>query len=723
MIAPVETVMGLFVMLGLGGGGLPLGVPPMPEDPVLAKVAPAECLFYASWAGTAKPDPKSTNQTEQLLAEPEVRQMVAELERRIRSSLSEAAKREGPAEAAVLVDDAIGWAKTLLTRPTAVFLTSVKPPAGPSQGPEIRGGLVVNVGEDGAKLKAALEKWQPALLRGPAKAEELEIAGQKWHLLRLDPGAPPITWGIKGNHLMVGIGEGEVEAMLKRAGGSAPPWLTAVRKQLPVERPSSVTHVNLKAVIELVAIKPESVRPRADARSRADAPPDNRRGRALEGTVVEHRVVEHRAFGVSRQITDAVGLGNVTSLSAVSGLDKEGFVSRTLLAIDGEPQGILALATEKPLTAADLAPIPRDAVLAVAARVNPERFFETIVSLVGKIEPREREFMLRDMARTEQELGIDIRNDILKAVGDTWCVYASPGEGGLIPIGFVAVGQVKDHKRLAAAHQKLMAALKAELDREAELREKYRAKDTKRPKVVGPGGIEEEPRYRPPVYRRFTPSPRLEQFQFAGQEVYFFNARESDFPLAPAWCLTEKEVIFSLFPQGVKAYLSRGAKAASLAKAPEVAAVFKDGGPLGLVYCDTRTVFEIVYPFVPMFAQAFLSELQREGIDLNISMLPSAKAIGPHLTPSVTIVRRTKAGIEVSSRQSIPGGDMVLTAPAAGLVMWLEYSTYSTGKKNIKVDKGKATSAAKATEKAVETTQPAEKSLPPAKAPDFEKRE
>ena len=39
-------------MLLMGGGvGLPLGVPPLPEDPVLARIAPEECLAYTSWAG------------------------------------------------------------------------------------------------------------------------------------------------------------------------------------------------------------------------------------------------------------------------------------------------------------------------------------------------------------------------------------------------------------------------------------------------------------------------------------------------------------------------------------------------------------------------------------------------------------------------------------------------------------------------------------------------
>ena len=41
------------VLFGGSGMGLPLGVPPLPEDPVLAQVAPEECLFYTSWAGTS----------------------------------------------------------------------------------------------------------------------------------------------------------------------------------------------------------------------------------------------------------------------------------------------------------------------------------------------------------------------------------------------------------------------------------------------------------------------------------------------------------------------------------------------------------------------------------------------------------------------------------------------------------------------------------------------
>ena len=69
-----------FLFVLLSSFGLPLGVPPLPETQLISKIAPEECLFYMSTSGMATPDPKSQNQTEQLLAEPEVQKAVGEIE-------------------------------------------------------------------------------------------------------------------------------------------------------------------------------------------------------------------------------------------------------------------------------------------------------------------------------------------------------------------------------------------------------------------------------------------------------------------------------------------------------------------------------------------------------------------------------------------------------------------------------------------------------------------
>ena len=215
--------------------------------------------------------------------------------------------------------------------------------------------------------------------------------------------------------------------------------------------------------------------------------------------------------------------------------------------------------------------------------------------------------------------------------------------------------QVKDAKRLAATHEKLVALIKAEF-----------AADEKRAEERAKAAAKDQPMR---SYYRRRPAPRIVQFQFAGKDVFFFDSGE-EVPFAPAWCLTDKELIVALFPQNVKAYLSRDAKYRSLATSPEVAAALKAGdGPLVLGYCDTPKLFELVYPFVPMIGQVILSELRREGIDMNVAMIPSAKAIAPHLTPGVMSVRRTKAGIEMSSRQTLPGGGAML--PLMTLPMWV----------------------------------------------------
>ena len=599
MAMSVVGVFPILITLLMGGGaGLPLGLPPLPEDPLLARVAPAECLVYTSWSGTATPSEKSKNQTEQLLAEPEIQEMLSQIERAI---LAGAEKNSTPQQAAI-TRDAIRWGKKLLMRPVAAFVSSVT--IAPN-GPDVRGGLAMNVGEDAAELKATIEKYLTSLPIGAA--EKVEIGGVACYRLKLGQGAPTITWGIKGKYLLVGVGEGSLEGILQRSRGQAPAWLTALRKQLPVERLSTLTYVNIKQIVQQFA--------------------------PLGGPQV-------------RTVIDAAGLGNVTTLAAVSGLDGEGVVNRTFVGIEGEPAGVLGLVAGKPLTAQDLAPIPRDANLAFAGRLDLARLMDTVLTITEKIEPQAAREVERSLIGMKEQLGVDLRKDVVNSLGDVWCVYNSSDEGGLIITGLTAVGQVKDYERLSAAQAKLLAVAKAALRQNDQPR-----KQADRPKTAEEQEMEEEARMRRGSMVR--PAARVEHLRFAEQDIYFLSA--SDLPFAPAWCLTRKALIVAAFPQQIKAYLSRGADFKSLATVPQVAAAFDGGeGPIGLSYFDGRKILDYLYPMMCVGVSAASRELAREGIDLNVAMLPSAPTIYKHLRPSVSVVRRTDAGIEVASRGTIP---------------------------------------------------------------------
>ncbi|MGQ9575347.1 MAG: hypothetical protein ACUVUC_08515 [Thermoguttaceae bacterium] len=144
------------MLWGIGGLGLVLGLPPGPEDPVVANVAPRECLFYVSWAGMPAPDPKSASQAEQLLAEPEIQQFAAEVERWIRQGVRAAAGTGRDADP--LVDPLIDLVKKVITSPAAFYVTSLQIRWRDLS--MLRAGAIVSLGQDAAKLRQTLAKCE-----------------------------------------------------------------------------------------------------------------------------------------------------------------------------------------------------------------------------------------------------------------------------------------------------------------------------------------------------------------------------------------------------------------------------------------------------------------------------------------------------------------------------------------------------------------------------------
>ena len=191
--------------------GLPFGIPPAPEDAVIASVAPPHCLVYVNWAGTAAPDPASKSETEKMLAEPEVQGFLNGLNKVIAASLrkqDEAAKKPAgkaglppgavPSPAAqkpefsLSAEDTGDAVRELLTHPAAYFVSDVKLPAPKmataadkpadkalpakrqsrrspiqnrlmptgSSNPEIQAGMVVSLGPDAPRLRKAARHAQ-----------------------------------------------------------------------------------------------------------------------------------------------------------------------------------------------------------------------------------------------------------------------------------------------------------------------------------------------------------------------------------------------------------------------------------------------------------------------------------------------------------------------------------------------------------------------------------
>ncbi len=119
--------------LAVNGPGVSLGVPPPSADPLKAAVAPSQCLAYVAWSGMADPDPKSSNRTEQLVAEPEVQKLILAIGQIAKNTVRTAAEKEqsGGGETAAGIFD---LGVQLLSRPAAAVLSKVEPFSGGPRG-------------------------------------------------------------------------------------------------------------------------------------------------------------------------------------------------------------------------------------------------------------------------------------------------------------------------------------------------------------------------------------------------------------------------------------------------------------------------------------------------------------------------------------------------------------------------------------------------------------
>jgi hypothetical protein len=710
MAGLTSSVACLLVSAVLGGVGLPLGVPPGPEDPIMGRIAPEQCMFYLSWAGTVSPDHNSKNQTEQLLAEPEVQYFLTQMGAAIHVAVKKATDESEDFDKAdkAFMKETLDMIAAGMMRPGAVFIAKIKrPPAKAAplkketskpnkqastktiihlvldaqetwecrmddyywsssdqhsakpQGDaatsigakkelnpfeDFEGGAVFALGPNASAWKAQLRKFieKSALAKTDKpqkkaekntekktdkqkleemiaeklaeknqekktekkadektekeaekktveekKPEIVSLEGEDWYCrFPQEICDAPMVFGFRGNYMILASREQTFKDILARMKKEPPQWWTDIRKKLPIERRCVTIYADFLPWIELV---------------KADKDAD------------ELKQIQ--------MALDIAGLSNAKAWIEVWGLDGRSFAAKSLLMLDGEPQGLLRLVSQRPLAAKDLVPIPADAGAAAAFRFDALEALDICLSAVEKSDPDSKKEAMKILGQVEKELGIDLRRGLLKAMGDTWCVYSSSNEGGW-PI---AVVSLRDWAGMNAAYGRLIGLAKQWAPRQENS---------------------------PDAHADLTSmKPQLEQFRFADCDIYCLNCGA----LAPAWCMTRKEMVFGFSPQSVKAFLARDKKYEPLGRVPAVAELFsKDDGPMALGYFDSATMFRFCYNIFTLYGPAITNGLRQGGVQADLSLMPSPPSIYRHLDPSIATFRRTKYGIELTSRNTLP---------------------------------------------------------------------
>ena len=578
--------MEIVMMMALGGsGGAAAGVP-LSEDPLQAKIAPEECLYYVTWAELTKPDPSSANHTEQMLADPKVQQFIVNTQLSFFSAL-EMQAGQADERTQQSFSDMKELLKITQGMPGAAYLSELTWQR--DQLLDLRGGGIVRVDTDGAKVKELLENLVGRI--PDVTVKNVQLGKRSFQRVNVDESAPPLTWGIAGKYLIFGVGDGEVEAVMERARGESPTWLTTASSQLAIPRRSSLAYVNVRQVIEV----------------------------AMEQ-------VDEPQF---EQAISLLGLDNVESYSAVSGFDEEGYVQRSLFALDGPAEGIFSWIDLPPLTAEELQVIDADAPAAVACRLDAAEMVDLWIDLITIVEPRQAEQAMQSFAMFRQQFDVDLREDVLRSLGDSWCIFAHPGGSSLIN-GWTISVSVDDVQSLDEAMAKLLGVVEAQL-----------------------GALGEK-------------APSLTISEVAGFTVYTLEFPQPGVPVKPTWCLTDNSLIVAAMPATMDELLTRESGDSSLASGPAVKPLMSHEN-CAVAYIDMQ---QIARTFLPMAQMAMAAaNNQRFPLPLNLADLPSAGALIDHLRPTRFALHRTDDGLVSVTHQTLPSANLAAAAPTAVALM------------------------------------------------------
>ncbi len=335
------------------------------------------------------------------------------------------------------------------------------------------------------------------------------------------------------------------------------------------------------------------------------------------------------------RLAKALGLSNLNSVACISGLEGADCVSRTLLHFEGEPGGIFNLAVGKPLAREDLQPIPQDATFGLATRLDLLKVKNLLQRVSGQGLPLNVPAVENQF---QAQTGVDLTEGILEPLGDKWRLYNSPGEGGFLLTGTTLVVSLDDPQKAAET----LALL--------------------------------QKRFRPPKSDEDGPPRRsvvLADSMVEGKKIYYLQATGEFIPFAVALAIDGEELIVSTFPGHLKGYLSRDEKVKSITQSKAIASLFQDGqAPVALCYQNPHELFQLVYPITQYLLHFASIQARSLGVDLDVSLMPSAPLVRKYLRPRIVTLQQTKQGIELTSRQSLPLGASTVIVPMMMAVDW-----------------------------------------------------
>ena len=293
-----------------------------------------------------------------------------------------------------------------------------------------------------------------------------------------------------------------------------------------------------------------------------------------------------------------LGIGDIQSVTAVEQIVGSGHQHSIYLATTGSKKGFLKLFDSEPVTEADLVAIPSDATLAKAVNFPLASVYGELLRVVEAmrpVNPQVPAMVAAGIAALEDRIGMKVKEDILDLLDDGWVVFDSPGNGGLIFTGFTVVVETKDAEQFEAVIRNGLRVLK---------------------NSIAPA-------------EGFT----VRSYEHAGHQINFVNITAGPWPVAPSWSFHKNRLVLALYPQMVAQTVERLSSPAATSRSILENPQFVQGRKLlpedctSIAYLDTRRSVSDLYAIALPLASAGCSLAQRNGVDLDVSLLPRREVL------------------------------------------------------------------------------------------------
>jgi len=317
-------------------------------------------------------------------------------------------------------------------------------------------------------------------------------------------------------------------------------------------------------------------------------------------------------------ILDELGLKQLKSALIYSGFEDEAERGVFELELtDGPRKGLLNLTSGKPFTLKDVPPLPRDVLNWSMSDFDPKLLYdegrqvtEKILKIVAPDQLPRVEDLLKKL---DTDLGVDLRKDLLGALGNRLATYTSPAEG-FLTLGQTVLIEVKDEK-------KLEDALKQAIKGAAKL-----------------AGVD----------------VTIKNRTYHGVALHEVHVRQQGFIYVPTYTIHDGWLAVAYYPQPVQGFILRSKKVVGSWKPGPQAQMGFTKLPqefVSVYYSDPRPTLNFVLSLAPLVGGVVESFLPDSRFD--VGLIPNAHEVTRHLFPNITVGTVKGNVIRLDTRASL----------------------------------------------------------------------